>query len=300
MTTKNILITGSTGNQGSAVVNALLMLSNSQVPYHLYTLTRNPSSAPARRLTAKPNVTVIQGDSTNPQAIFSQLPPDIHGLFLVTLPNATEKEQAIPLIDIAIEKGVRHIVFTSADRGGPERSETDATIIPHFGTKMGIEKSLKEACSRSHKSTEWTILRPTSFMDNISPSFIGKTLGTMLKQMGDTKLSLISVSDIGKAAALAFDQPARYSGRALTLTGDWLTFDEMDLVFKEETGAGLPTTFEVVANGLQWGISDLNVSMRYFREGGYAYEMDGGLARELGLKDFRTWLREDSKFPLLI
>ena len=32
------------------------------------------------------------------------------------------------------------------------------------------------------------------------------------------------------------------------------------------------------------------------QEGGYDYEMDGKLTEEFGLKDFRTWLREDSKF----
>jgi hypothetical protein len=38
------------------------------------------------------------------------------------------------------------------------------------------------------------------------------------------------------------------------------------------------------------------VTMKFFRDGGYDCEMDKDLAKELGLRDFRTWLREDSTF----
>jgi hypothetical protein len=73
----------------------------------------------------------------------------------------------------------------------------------------------------------------------------------------------------------------------------------MDGIFKEETGKEMPVTYEVLVNGLQWAITDLGKTMRYFREGAYDYEMDAELAKELGLRDFRTWLREDSKFVVL-
>jgi uncharacterized protein YbjT (DUF2867 family) len=146
---------------------------------------------------------------------------------------------------------------------------------------------------------KWTILRPTSFMDNLSRGFIGKAATTMFKQMGSTRISLISTKDIGRAAALAFEKPDIYAGRALTLTGDLLTFDEMNQIFKEETGTDMPLTCELLVDGLQWAISDLGVTMKYFRDGGVDYEMDVELAEELGLRNFRTWLRQDSKFEIL-
>ena len=57
--------------------------------------------------------------------------------------------------------------------------------------------------------------------------------------------------------------------------------------------------FEIVINGLQWAISDLGLSMKYSREGGYDYEKDTQLSKELGLRDFRAWLREESKFEVM-
>ncbi|RDL33859.1 uncharacterized protein BP5553_08227 [Venustampulla echinocandica] len=291
MARKNILVTGATGQQGGALISALLA-SNPQ-EFKIFALTRNASSPSAIRLAAQ-GTTVIQGDTTKPDAVFSQV-PDPYGVFLVTVPTATENEQAMPFIDAAMKSGVNHFIFTSADRGGPVISESDSTPVPHFGTKKAIEQHLKSA---GGGQMLWTILRPTSFMDNLSPNFIGKALATMLKQMGSTKVSLIATKDIGRAAALAFARPEVYAGRALTLTGDLLTFAEMNTIFKEETGKDLPTTFKFVVNGLQWAISDLGVTMKYLRDGAYEYDMDKALTEELGLRDFRTWLREDSKFEV--
>lgn len=48
-----------------------------------------------------------------------------------------------------------------------------------------------------------------------------------------------------------------------------------------------------------WGISDLGWTMKYFRDGGVDYEIDRELVEELALRDFRTWLRQDSKFEVL-
>jgi uncharacterized protein YbjT (DUF2867 family) len=288
MTLKNILVTGATGKQGGALITALL--SSEPQQFNIYALTRNSKSTSSQRLKSK-GVIVIQGDTAKPDAIFSQIPQP-YGVFLVTLPTSNEKDQAIRFIDTSIVAGVQQFIFTSVDRGGPIKSETDSTPVPHFGIKMAIEKHLKESTTGGSRM-KWTILRPTSFMENVSPGFIGKAAATALKQMGDVKLSLISTRDIGKAAAKAFAQPDVYAGRALTLTGDLLTFKMMNEVFKEETGKDIPVTYKAIVNGLEWAISDLGVSMKYFRDGGYDYEMDGDLAKELGLRDYRTWLKED-------
>lgn len=296
MALKNILVVGATGQQAGALISALLARETQQ--FNIFALTRNPSSPPALRLAVK-GVNIIQGDTTDPSTIFTQI-PSLYGVFLVTLPTSNEREQALPFIDAAAAAGVQHFIFTSADRGGPVKSESDPTNIPHFGAKMAIEQHLKKVTAENSEGRmKWTILRPTSFMDNLSPGFVGKIIATTFKQMGSTRISLISTKDIGRAAALAFEKPESYSGRVLTLTGDLVTFEEMNTTFKDETGAYLPMTFEIVVNGLQWAISDLGLSMKYFREGGYDYEMDTQLSKELGLRDFRAWLREESKFEAL-
>jgi uncharacterized protein YbjT (DUF2867 family) len=218
------------------------------------------------------------------------------GVFLVTLPTANEEHQALTMIDAAISNGVQHFIFTSVDRGGPTKSDTEPTAIPHFATKLKIEKYLKKTTTEKAGHMKWTILRPTSFMDNLSPGFIGRLAATSLKKMGKIRVSLISTADIGKAAAQVFLRPDRYEGKALTLTGDVITFQELNRIFREEKGKNIPLTFDLVSSILEWAVGDFGVTMKFFRDGGYDCEMDKDLAKELGLRDFRTWLREDSTF----
>jgi uncharacterized protein YbjT (DUF2867 family) len=294
MTPKNVLVTGATGHQGSALISALLVQTPQQ--FNVLALTRDANSKSAAELNTK-GVTVVQGDTTKPEAILAQI-QELYGIFLVTVPNANERDQAIPLINAASAAGVKHFIFTSADRGGPTKSEDEnyVTPIPHFEVKRGIEKHLRKVCESGEM--KYTILRPTSFIDNLTPGLIGKALATMLKQMGITKLWLIATKDIGRVAAMTFEKPGMYAGQALTLSVDSLSFNEMNAIFREETGGEMPTTWEVLVDGLQWVIADLGASMKYFRECGYGYEIDRNLAGKLGLWDFRTWLRQDSKFEI--
>jgi uncharacterized protein YbjT (DUF2867 family) len=294
MTLRNVLVTGATGHQGGAIISALLAQTPQQ--FNIFALTRNATSKSAADLKTK-NIAVVEGDTTKPEVILAQM-PELYGIFLVTVPNASERDQAILLINAASEAGVKHFIFTSADRGGPIRSEDDnyITPIPHFEVKRGIEKHLRKVCESG--AMKYTILRPTSFMDSLMPGLIGKALATMLKQMGTTKLSLVATKDIGRVAAMAFEKQEMYAGQVLTLSGDSVSFDEMNAIFREEIGNEMPTTWEVLVDGLQWAIADLGASMKYFREGGYGYEIDRDLAGKLGLRDFRTWLREDSKFKI--
>lgn len=221
MPLKNILITGATGHQGGACITALQALNSKQ--FNIFALTRNSRSVSSLNL-AREGVTVIQGDMNSPAPIFAQL-PSLYGVFLVTVPGSHEKDHATTLIDAAITAGTHHIIFTSTDRGGPIKSETEEPmLIPHFGVKRDIEKYLKASAEKSGGKVTWTILRPTSFMDNLTPGFIGRVAASALRQMGNTKVSLIAVKDIGRVAARTFEKPEEFGGRALTLTGDILTF----------------------------------------------------------------------------
>ncbi len=59
MSVRKLLITGATGKQGSAVINALLA-NPPAYPHEILALTRSPTSAAAKALTAKSsNITLI-------------------------------------------------------------------------------------------------------------------------------------------------------------------------------------------------------------------------------------------------
>jgi hypothetical protein len=116
---------------------------------------------------------IIQGDIAFPDSVFKQI-PSLYGLFLVSVPGPHEKDYPTSFIDAAIAEGVHHIVFTSVDRGGSIKSETDEPmVIPHFGFKRDIEIHLKTSAEKTGRKVIWTILRPTSFMNNLAPGFLG-------------------------------------------------------------------------------------------------------------------------------
>ncbi|KAK1760269.1 NmrA-like family domain-containing protein 1 [Echria macrotheca] len=310
MATHNILVVGATGKQGGAVIKALLALPpTNSPPLHILALTRNPSSPSAQSLAAAHKedgiLEIVQGDTANPEPIFTSRPADspIHAVFLVTVPppsgKVSEQNQAKPFIDAAVAHGVRHLVFSSVDRGGDERSWTNSTDIGHFAAKHEIELYLRDKASTSGDSFTWTILRPVAFMDNFSPGFFGSMMSAMMYAAlsRDKRLQLVSVHDIGVAAAAALTDPTKWAGRAVGLAGDAVTLDEAREKFRKVSGgkAELPQTWTVLARLLMWAVKDVGTMFEWFEKEGYGVDIEA-LKREIPMQDFETWLRESSQF----
>lgn len=226
MAARKLLVTGATGHQGGAVIDALLASSSN---FQILALTRDKSSPKAQSLASKPNVTVVEGDAASLQTIFEAHKP-IYGVFLVTAivigKTGLEEKQAYPVIDASIKNNVQHFVFSSVDRGGVEKSPDNPTPVDHFASKYHIERYLQEKINSAGSEMATTILRPVCYMDNLTPDFMGKVFTSMWKGVGKRPLQLVSVHDIGVFAARAFADPKAYSGRAISLAGDALTLDQ--------------------------------------------------------------------------
>jgi uncharacterized protein YbjT (DUF2867 family) len=224
-TTHRVLITGATGHQGMATIEALLQ--NPSNPYsEILAVTRNTQSPQAQAVAAKSHsITLVKGDLDSCTAIFASCTGPIYAVFSIQ-PNsfgspekvAQEEAQGRAIIDAAVAHGVNHFVQASGDRGGPENSEIDPTNVPHFATKYNIEKHLM----RQDKMT-WTILRPVTFMENVTPDFTGKVFASMWSCLGNKPLQLVSTKDIGIVAAKVLAHPEEFSSRAISLAGDELT-----------------------------------------------------------------------------
>lgn len=300
MATPTILITGATGQQGSATIAVLIAAAEaSPAQPKILALTRSIKSPKALRLTEKYGaaVTLVQGSPNHPEPIFTAH-PDITSVFLVTVPP-DEEAQALPLIDAAAARGVRHIVFTSVDRGGDEKSWGYETPVPHFAAKCRIENHLRDACIRPKSDgspiTQWTILRPTGFMDNYAPgTSFGKMMWTLLATMPkDRKMQIISTHDIGLVAAKALLEgpDATWAGKVVGLAGDELSFEEAEAVFRKVMGHEPPRMWNVVGNGIRWMVNEAGTSMSWFENVGFAVDISRARREEPRLADFETWLR---------
>lgn len=245
MAPQTYLVVGATGTQGSSVVQALLASENLPSDAHILALTRNTSSPKAKALASQdPRVSLISGDLTSPEDIFASAPyQHIDAIFCVTVhgPPGSEESQAQGLIDASLAHGVKHFVFASADRGGEELSNSNPTPVAHISSKYRIEVYLKSKTQGTDMT--WTILRPVTFMDNLTPDFAGKGFAAMWKQVGSKAIQVVAASDIGHFAAEALLSPSKYDSQAIGIAGDELNFDQACQVFKERIGVDMPTTF---------------------------------------------------------
>lgn len=300
MSLRRCLITGATGKQGGAVIEALLR-SPPNPPIEILAVTRNPSSAQAQALASKPNVKLVKGDLDDSNGIFKNAGGNVWGVFSVQLPpmtkdaGAIETKQGCDLIDAALANSVKHFVYTSVDRGGPN-SDHDPTNVPHFASKHKIEQHLRDMTAKDGGKMGWTILRPVAFMDNMNPGFFGTVFATSWATLGEKKLQLVSTHDVGEFGALAFKDPEKFHNKAITLVGDEITQKEGDVIFQKIYDRPMPTTYSFVSSILMWGVKELGVMFQWFKDVGYGG--DTGECRRLNpdMQTLEKWLKESSKF----
>ena len=166
---KVILVTGATGKQGGAVINALLKdLKHCTI----LAVTRDPNSEGSKKLALKSSsIKLVQGNLDDVPSIFKTasgvVKEPIWGVYSVQLSMgkgvtfAGEIAQGKALVDESVKTGVKYFVYSSVDRGGDEKSWVTKTPILHFQTKFEIEHHLRGNAGEMG----WTILRPVAFME---------------------------------------------------------------------------------------------------------------------------------------
>jgi uncharacterized protein YbjT (DUF2867 family) len=207
--------------------------------------------------------------------------------------SSIEEKQGKSLIDAAVKHSVKHFVYSSADRHG-DKSINNPTDVPHFISKYHIEHHLiKEGEKATDAGFKWTILRPVAFMDNFQFGFIGKMFPTAWRlAVRSRPLQLVAVDDIGVFAAKAFLDPEKYAGKSISLAGDELTFEQMNAIFKAETGADVPTTWGFVARLILWLSKEMGTMFRFFEREGFGANIKELKKSHPELKALSTWLHE--------
>ncbi|MEO3930367.1 NmrA/HSCARG family protein [Micromonosporaceae bacterium B7E4] len=269
-----ILVTGATGSQGGAVVDALL----DDGGWAVRALTRDPAGARARALAAR-GVDVRAGDLADAGSLRPAL-AGVHGVFGVqnsrTAGLAGEVRQGRTLIDAAVAAGARHLVQTSV--GGVERVRG----IPHFDTKWRIEQHLRDT------PLDWTILRPTTFTEVFTMRGASIGLSLMLAALGSDKpLQMVAVPDIGVFARLAFTRPEAYVGRAVELAGDELTVPRIAETLR---GSGRRVRLARPPKALLRLMGPEARMLFWFGESGYAADIAALRREHPGLLTLQQWL----------
>ncbi|MBG0850377.1 NAD(P)H-binding protein [Streptomyces spinoverrucosus] len=187
-----ILVTGATGNIGSALLREV----HAGVAGPLRALTRD-----ATRATFPEGVEVVEGDFAEPESLKPAL-EGVRSLFLVSRlgPDAD-------ILEAARSAGVEHVVLVSS---------ITVQTHPHLGPageNLAVERLLKES------GMAWTILRPTQFASNtVMWAASIRAREAVRAPYADTGLPTIHPADIASVARVALTEPG-HQGRTYALTG---------------------------------------------------------------------------------
>ncbi|CAL9677222.1 NAD(P)H azoreductase [Streptomyces sp. enrichment culture] len=187
-----ILVTGATGNIGSALLRELHARGAGPVR----ALTRDAS-----RAAFPEEVEAVEGDF----AVAQTLKPALDGVRSLFLPSRTGPDTDI--LTAARRAGVEHVVLVSS---------ITVQTHPHLGPadeNLTVEGLLKDS------GMDWTVLRPTQFASN-ALMWAGpiRDRAAVRAPYADTGLPTIHPADIASVARAALTEPG-HRGRTYALTG---------------------------------------------------------------------------------
>ena len=276
---KLILVSGVTGRQGGAVARELLSRG-----YPVRGLTRNPDSERAQQL-AGLGIEMVKGDFDDVDSLNSAT-QGVYGVFSVQnfWEHGKEGEirQGSNLADAAKQAGVSHFVYTSVANADKN------TGIPHFDSKYEIEKYIQSI------QLPYTIIRPVSFMENWEYSRADIVNGIIYGPLSPgTRHQHITVKDIGRFAAEAFDNPAEWLGISIDIAGDEHTQREIAGLFSRVTGK------EVSYVQVPWDEfeelqgEEMTIMEKWFEDVGYSVDVDDLRSRYPWLTSLEQYLMEN-------
>ena len=197
MNTK-ILVTGATGTIGSSVMDGLRKKGAEFVA-----LVRTEEKALNLN---KKGIDAVIGDFGDKESLRKAL-DGVGKIFLLSVTSPEIPRLQGNVVDVAREKGIRHIVKLSAQGAAPDSKIGIARF--HYQTEQYIRKS----------GIPFTFLQPQAFMQNLI--FDKDTIlqqGDIYAQAGEGKIAMVDARDIAAVAVEALLNDG-HEGKTYVLTG---------------------------------------------------------------------------------
>ncbi|GLI02840.1 NmrA/HSCARG family protein [Phytohabitans aurantiacus] len=282
--TKTVLVTGATGNQGGATARHLLAQG-----WRVRALVRD-DTAPAATALAATGAELVHGDLDDAASIRAAA-RGVYGIYSVQSANDNEIAQGKNVADAAKAANVRHLVYSSV--GGVE-SQNRFYVDHGWGAidKWQIEQHIREL------GVPATILRPAGFMEDFtSPARFFQDGSLNVAWRDDLVMQLIAIDDIGAFAALAFSEPGTYLGKSMEITGDRLTAPQIAAALSTAAGRQIPHT-QIPLQALWEHNPEVAKVFTWANETYYDTDLTPLRNAHATLMEFSTWLDRSGKTRL--
>lgn len=209
-----ILVTGATGNIGSALVAELM-----QAPSPTDVVAASPGGQP---VAGAPDSALNLLDSNSARAAMQ----GVERLFLLTPAHPEMEAMTTHAVRAAQAAGLQHIVRVSGAGADPQ-SEIAIARLQGRCDQIVIDSGIA-----------YTLLRPKNFMQNFA-TFLCDMIraGTVYSSQGAGRVPFIGARDIAAVAARVLLDPKAHAGEVYTLTGPQaLTNSEALAVIAEHIG----------------------------------------------------------------
>ena len=297
--TTSVLVVGSTGNQGGAVVDHLLA---SDQAFDVRGLTRDATSETAQALEDR-GVTMVEGDLNDPESLRGPV-GDADAVFAVTnfwtVGYDAQVEQGETVATVAAEEDVDHFVFSGVG------SHDEDTGVPHFDSAGEIDEHVRGL------DLDWTVLKPVFFYENLE-AFAEDIVddGQLALPLAEgVGLQMVSNDDLGHAAAVALSNPEEFVGESIDIAGDEKSLEETADVLSDVTGVDVEAVHVPIEDAYESFGEEFTVMCEWFNEVGYsadipaledrfgfefdtleAYLHDNGWAEKEGMASVPGWVK---------
>lgn len=244
MPAKTVLIMRATGAQGRGAIQHL-----SQHGWQVHALVTDITSDRALALKALgDNITLYQGTWRDPASIEAAI-EGCQSVLLIQMPSFgddAEVQEAKLILKLAKAAGVQHVVFpTTMPLNNPNiREELEgSTVAPAVLNKGDVEDVIRVS------GLTWTFLRPGFFLTNLLPPIVHafypefKDRRFVNSYGPDCVLPLVDPDDIGAFIAAAFEDPAKFGEKIVSIAGELVRVDDMLRLLAKASGKPIDVVY---------------------------------------------------------
>ncbi|KAJ5460075.1 uncharacterized protein N7458_001627 [Penicillium daleae] len=236
---QSVLVIGGSGAQGMPVVKELSRQSQYS---EIRVLTRDSTSENSQNLATLPKVSLYIGQPDNEDDLkraFTGIDLVHVNLNSFALGIKNELYWGIRIYEIAVQSGVKHLIWSSLDRYMVDTNFNDELRAGHYYGKAYVEQWLS-AIPQRKESTRWSIMTTGPYIQMLSELLRPRISddGTYIFEapLGNGLVPFVHLDDLGHYVHWIFSNPDESAGMNVKVAIEHVSYEYLAATFTKVTG----------------------------------------------------------------